>query len=58
MGQIQKVADQMNPEEALDEIALVAKKLFLLAGPEARTRFIGNLVKESEDDRVGSLVHL
>jgi hypothetical protein len=48
----------MNPEEALDEIALVAKKLFLFAGPGARTRFIGNLVKESEDDKVGSLVHL
>jgi hypothetical protein len=58
MGEIQRVVDHMNPEEALDELALVAKKLFLLAGQEARTRFIGNLVKRSEDDKVGSMVHL
>jgi len=58
MGEIQKMVDYMNPEEALDEIALVAKKLFLIAASESRTRFIGNLVKESEDDKVGSLVHL
>ncbi len=58
MGEIQKVVDHMNPEEALDEIAIVAKRLFLLAGSEARARFIESLVKRSEDDKVGSMVHL
>jgi hypothetical protein len=52
MGEIQKVVDHMNPEEALDEIALVAKKLFLLAGLDARTRFISNPVKEEELEEI------
>ena len=58
MGEIQRVVDQMDPEEALNQISRVVKKLFLLAGVEARSRFIGNLVRRSEDDKVGSLVHL
>jgi len=58
MNEIQRVVDHMDPEEALSEISRVVKKLFLLAGNEARSRFIANIVGRSGDDRVGSLVHL
>jgi hypothetical protein len=58
VGEIQRVVDHLDPEEALDEIATVVKKLFLLAGVEARSRFMDNLVKRSKDDKLGSIVHL
>jgi hypothetical protein len=58
MGEIQRVVDHMDPEAALDEIASVVRKLFLLAEGEARSRFIGNLLKSSVGDKVGSMVHL
>ena len=48
----------MDPEEAAAEIALAMKKLFVLLGEEARIKFVMNLVGDSGEDKVGSMVHL
>jgi hypothetical protein len=48
----------MDPEEALGEIAAALKTLFAGLDEETRTRFVLDLVGESEGDKVSSLVHL
>ena len=55
---IQQIVDRMEPEEAASAIALVTKKLFPLLDEESRLRFVMNLVGESAEDKVASLVHL
>jgi len=58
MGQILKMIDQMDPEQALAEIAKAMKALLPVLDEEARTRFLLDLVGESQGDKVSSLVHL
>ncbi len=58
MSKIQKIIDQMDPEDALAELSSTIRKLFLLAGADARSRFITSMIGKAGDDRVGSLVHL
>jgi hypothetical protein len=58
MGQIQKMIDQMDPKQALMEIANAVKALFLVLDKESSTQFLLNLVGESKGDKVSSLVHL
>jgi len=58
MNQIQQVIDGMDPEEALAAIAVAVKKLFSLLNDEARINFVVNLVGDSADDKVASMVHL
>jgi len=49
---------RMDPEEALAEMAKALRRLFLVLDEEARTRFLLDLVGESQGDKVSSLVHL
>ncbi len=58
MSDIQKIVDQMDPEKALDELSTITRKLFLVAGTEARNRFVANMVGRPGNDRVGSMAHL
>jgi len=58
MGQILKMIDQTDPEQALAEIAKAINALFLVLDDDARTRFLLDLVGESKGDKVSSLVHL
>lgn len=58
MSDLKRILDQMDPEEALAEISDVVRRFFLLARTDARRRFIANMVGQSGDDKVGSLVHL
>jgi hypothetical protein len=58
MGQILKMIDQMDPEQALAEMAKALKALFLVLDEEARSRFLLDLVGDSKGDKVSSLVHL
>lgn len=58
MSEIQKIIDEMDPEEALAQLSEIIPKLFLVSGDEARNGFIANVFGESGDDRIGSLVHL
>lgn len=48
----------MDPEKALGEITKALKVLFATLGEEARSQFLWNLLGESRDDKVSSLVHL
>ena len=57
-NKIQEIVNGMDPEEAAAEIALAMKKLFVLLGEEARIKFVMNLVGDSGEDKVGSMVHL
>jgi len=58
MEEIMKMVARMDPEEALAEMAKALKRLFLVLDEEARTRFLLDLVGESQGDKVSSLVHL
>ncbi len=58
MEEVMKVVERLDPEEALAEIAKALKKLFLVLDEEARTRFLLDLVGESQGDKVSSMVHL
>jgi len=48
----------MDPKEATAEMAMALKRIFPLLDEEDRTRFVMNLVGESEGDKVASMVHL
>ncbi len=57
-SKIAEIVDSMEPEEAAAELALVVKRLFPLLGEEARLNFVMNLVGESGEDKLASMVHL
>lgn len=57
--QLEKIVDQMTPQEAAAEMGRLARKLFRLVDESVRIRFVMNLVEEPDaDDKVSSLVHL
>jgi hypothetical protein len=58
MEQLLKMITRMDPEEALAEMAKALRGLFLVLDEETRTRFLLDLVGESQGDKVSSLVHL
>jgi hypothetical protein len=49
---------RMDPEKALNEIGKALKSLFAVVSEDSRSRFLLNLVGESQNDKVSSLVHL
>jgi len=55
---IQELVNSMDPEDAAVAIAFVMKKLFPLLDESARIKFVMNLVGDSGEDEVASLVHL
>jgi len=55
---IQKLVDNMAPEEAALALAGVLKKLFPLLEEETRLELVSNLVGTSSDENLNSLVHL
>ena len=57
-SKIEELVNSMAPEEAVEELALAMKKLFPVLGEEARLRFVMNLVGDSGEDKVASMVHL
>ena len=57
-SKIGELVDSMEPEEATTELAHVIKKLFPLLGEEARLDFVMNLVDETGEDKLASMVHL
>ena len=52
------MASSMDPAEALAEVGKILKGLFSVLDEEARTRFLLDLIGESQGDKVSSLVHL
>ena len=55
---LQQIIDQLAPEEALKEMAVIIKKLFPLLEEQARLDFVVNLIGDAGSDKVSSLVHL
>ena len=55
---LEQLLDTLEPEEALKEIAHLARKLFPLLDEKAHLDFLVNLVGEVGPDKVSSLVHL
>ena len=55
---IQQVIADMPPERALKEIATAARSLFSLLDEKARFDFVINLVGDTGEGKVSSLVHL
>ena len=49
---------RMDPEKALNEIGKALKLLFAVVSEDSRSRLLLNLVGESQNDKVSSLVHL
>ena len=55
---IQLLVNDMEPQEAASALALIIKDLIPLLDEDARIRFVMNLIGDSGDDKVSSLVHL
>lgn len=55
---LQQFIDEMSPEKAIKEIAGVVKRLFPLLEEESRVDFVMNLIGDTGNDKVASLVHL
>ncbi len=49
---------RMDPEKALDEIGRAMKSIFSVVSEDSRGRFLLNLVGDSQNDKLSSLVHL
>jgi len=58
MADIQKLAENMDPEEALNEIAAVTRKILSHVSEKAVYDFVIKLIGDSSDSEVGNLVHL
>ena len=55
---IQELVNKMEPQEAASALSFVIKGLFPLLDEDARIKFVMNLIGDSGDDKVTSLVHL
>ncbi len=58
MNKIEKIINTLDPEDAATQTAAAMKQLLPLLGEEGRNRFIMNLLGESREDKVASMVHL
>jgi hypothetical protein len=58
MNEILAIVSRMEPEKALDEMGKALKAVFPVLSEESRGRFLLELVGDSQDDKVSSLVHL
>jgi hypothetical protein len=58
MENIVNMIHRMDPEKALAEIGKALKSIFSAVSEDSRGRFLLDLVGESQQDKVSSLVHL
>lgn len=58
MNEIEKAFSTLDPEDAADKAAAALQQLLPLLGEEGRTRFIMNLLGETGQDKISSMVHL
>jgi hypothetical protein len=58
MEAIVDMIQRMDPDKALNEIGKALKSIFSAVSEDSRGRFLLNLVGESQQDKVSSLVHL
>ena len=58
VDKIQELVNNMEPQEAVSAIAFAIKELFPLLDEDTQIKFVMDLVGDSGDDKVTSLVHL
>lgn len=58
MNEIARILNTMDPEDAATQTAAALKELLPLLGEEGRNQFIMNLLGESGQDKIASMVHL
>jgi hypothetical protein len=58
MNEIARILNTMDPEDAATQTAAALKQLLPLLGEEGRNQFIMNLLGESGQDKIASMVHL
>lgn len=58
MNEIEKIVNSLAPEDAADQTAAALKQLLPLLGEEGRNRFVMNLLGETGQDKISSMVHL
>lgn len=58
MDEILSIANRMEPEQALAAVGKALKSIFPVISEESRGKFLLDLVGESQEDKVSSLVHL
>jgi len=58
VDEIQKILNQMGPEEALTRLGVVLREFFSQVSEELRLDFVVGLIGEADADKVASLVHL
>jgi len=58
MNEIEKILNSLDPAEAATQTAAALKQLLPLLGEEGRNRFIMDLLGETGQDKISSMVHL
>mgnify|MGYP001028042260 FL=1 len=58
MDELLTIIGRMEPEKALSELGKALKSIFPVLSEESRGSFLLDLVGESHEDKVSSLVHL
>ncbi len=58
MDELFKIISGMAPEEALSQITQIMERLLADLDKDARERFLMNLIGQSGNDKVSSMVHL
>jgi hypothetical protein len=58
MKEIQQILDKMEPEEALAELTPLIKSILGHIDEEARVRFVTDMIDETGEDKIGSMVSL
>jgi hypothetical protein len=58
MNVIETIFNSLDPEDAATQTAAALKQLLPLLGEEGRNRFIMNLLGETGQDKISSMVHL
>lgn len=58
VDKIQSLINDMEPQEAASALAFVIKGLFPLLDEDIRIKFVMDLIGDSGEDKVSSLVHL
>lgn len=58
MNEIARILNTMDPEDAATQTAAALKELLPLLGEEGQNQFIMNLLGESRQDKIASMVHL
>lgn len=58
LDKLQSLINDMEPQEAVSALSIIIKNLFPLLDEDVRIRFVMNLIGDSGDDKISSLVHL